>query len=255
MWGDLSGVAILDLVASLVDKNLLRQAKALGAEARFEMLETIREYGLEVLHESGELEAAQRRHAEYFLALAEEAEPNISGQDRERWLRRLEQEHDNLRAALGWCVDRGRTGESLRLAAALGQFWQYRGYISEGRGWLQRVLASDAGAASAERAKALASAGMLALYQGEFAVARANHEQALAIHRAAEDRWSIALAINDLGTVALYQGDYAAAHTLYAESLEIRQELGRPPRHGGFVYQSRPGGAGTGRSGQRTPFA
>ena len=219
-------VDVLGAVSSLLDKNLIRRVEASGAQIRFGMLETIREFGLEVLAESGELEAMQQRHAEHFLFLAERADEHIPGPTQDQWIAQLELEHDNLRSALGWHQDRNEIGEPLRLAGALGQFWQLRGHVGEGRAWLQSLLAREPQAHSPERAKALTSLGMLALYQSDFDSARSSHEQSLAIYDAAGDRWSTAMAINDLGTVALYQGDYPRARELYQRSLALRQELG-----------------------------
>ncbi len=220
----------LDLVASLVDKNLLRRAEDAGVEARFALLETIREFGLEALAASAELDEAHAIHLRLFLALAEEAEPHLTEQESEAWLSRLDREHDNLRAALRWSVERGRAQEGLRLAGALWQFWQLRGHVSEGRQWLEAALGLGTETATPERAKVLTGAGMLATHQHDYRVARAYHEQSLAIHRTLGDQWNAAVSVNDLGTVALYQGDYATARSLYEESLCFRQDLG--DRHG-----------------------
>jgi predicted ATPase/DNA-binding NarL/FixJ family response regulator len=217
---------VLDGIASLVDKNLVGQAKTEGSEARFELLETIREFGLEALMAAGEFERTADLHARFFLLLAEEAEPHLIEKDQGDWLHRLNQEHDNLRAALRWCLERGSAVESLRLAGALGQFWQLRGHASEGRQWLEAALLRSGQTPTPERAKALTAAGILALNQHDYEVARTCHEQSLAVHRELGDSWSAAVAINDLGTVALYQGDYRAAQGLYQESLKIREDLG-----------------------------
>ena len=153
---------LLEIVASLVDKNLIRQAEGIGTRARFGMLETIREFGIEMLTECGELDVVQRRHAEHFLQLAEEASENIPGPAQEHWLQTLEQEHDNLRAALRWFVVREDARDAMRLASALEQFWQFRGYIMEGRGWLKAVLEADrSGASKSEWAMGLTSVGRL----------------------------------------------------------------------------------------------
>jgi ATP/maltotriose-dependent transcriptional regulator MalT len=218
---------LLEIIASLVDKNLVRQAEGIGSRARFGMLETIREFGIEMLAECGDLDFAQRRHAEHFLLLAEEASENIPGPDQEHWLQTLEQEHDNLRAALRWSILHDEAAGAMRMAAALEQFWQFRGYILEGHGWLEAVLEADrSGAITLVRAKALTSLGMLELYRSDYDGAQRSHEQALAIYRAIDDQWNAAIAVNDLGTVALYRSDYPAARRLFGESLELRRRIG-----------------------------
>ena len=124
---------VLDGMASLVDKSLLRQEEQASGEPRFRMLETIREYGLECLTASGEEPAVRRAHADYYLALAEAAEPALTGPEQATWLDRLEAEHDNLRAALRWAEESGEAEIGLRLAGAFCQFWLMRGYLREGQ--------------------------------------------------------------------------------------------------------------------------
>src|SRR5205814_2100056 len=140
-----SALSTLDGLASLVDKSLLRPVPG-GDELRFGMLETIREFAGEQLAAAGEGAAARRRQAAYFLRLAEEAEPRLTGAGRQGWLARLETEHDNLRAALAWsaeAVARGEAGADLglRWAWALTWFWFFRGHVSEGRAWVEPALA------------------------------------------------------------------------------------------------------------------
>ncbi|HJU53281.1 MAG TPA: winged helix-turn-helix domain-containing protein, partial [Pyrinomonadaceae bacterium] len=139
--GDL-GIGIEDGVESLVDKSLLRQVEQGGVEPRFAMLETIREYGLELLKASGERERMRQLHASYFLDLAERANPELAGARQKQWLEQLEQEHDNLRAALRRSLEFNQTQTSLRLAGALWWFWYLHGHYREGREWLDKVLAA-----------------------------------------------------------------------------------------------------------------
>ncbi len=131
---------VLERVVSLIDKSLLQQIEQKGQEPRLTMLETMREYGLERLRESGEAQMCQRAHALYYLALAEEAEPHLKGALQVQWWKRLEREMENLRAALAWLVGQGEGELSLRLSGALGRFWNIRGYWSEGRRWLEEAL-------------------------------------------------------------------------------------------------------------------
>ncbi len=225
--------AVLDGLASLVDKSLLRRQDQADGEPRFWMLRTVREFGRELLESSGEAAAAQRAHANHFLALAERAEPELVGPEQARWLDRLEAEHENLRAALGWAVDSGGAEIGQRLAGALWRFWATRGHLSEGRRWLERTLALDPEpsprrglAALAARAKALHHLGNMDLDLGDYAQARPLYEAALAIRRELGNKRGIADSLNGLGLLAGYAGDYERARTLHGEARALRHEMG-----------------------------
>jgi predicted ATPase/class 3 adenylate cyclase len=165
--GDLP-VDVLDGLSSLVDKSLLKQEEGAGGEPRFVMLETIHEFAREKLQESEESEDIRRLHAEYFLALAEEAEPAVEGAQQPVWLERLEEEHDNMRRALSWSLGQGQDSElALRMSAALGEFWYLRGYFGEGRRWLEEALAKSGRTPTAARARALQRVSWLAFQQGD----------------------------------------------------------------------------------------
>jgi predicted ATPase len=164
--GDLS-VDAFEGVSSLLEKSLLGQEEGAEGEPRLVMLETIREYARERLEVSGEAESIKRAHAEYFLALAEEAEPKLRGSEVVEWLDRLEREHDNMRVALSWTSERKEVEVALRLGGALWWFWSARAYQSEGRRWLEEALAIDGRVSPEVRAMALAAAGGLALEQGD----------------------------------------------------------------------------------------
>src|SRR5829696_8319575 len=162
----------LEGVSSLLDKSLLRQEEGPEGEPRFVMLETIHEYTRERLGASGEAEEVRRLHAEYFLALAEEAEAELSGADQLAYLERLEAEHDNFRAALTWSLERASV-TALRMAAALARFWEKRSYFSEGSSWLEAAVrlsesVEAATADSATRAKLLSEAGTFAFFRTDF---------------------------------------------------------------------------------------
>ena len=162
---------VLDGVASLLDKHLLQRANQDTNGPRLLMLETIREYGLEALTASGELEAVRLAHAQYYLVLAEEADAHLFDQ-RQQWFDPLEREHDNLRAAQSWSVERAEDGQwreiAWRLAGAMQWFWVNYGYVQEGQQFVERALARDEGVAAPVRAKALHGAGWLAAVQGEY---------------------------------------------------------------------------------------
>ena len=234
--------SVLDAIASLVDKSLLqrvgseRSGWAAGAEARFDVLETVREYGHERSAECGESALLGRRHAAHFLALCEEAEGASAGGQQAAWLALLDRESDNLRAALRWArQEGGDTALGLRLAASLWRYWWVRGRLREGRAWLEELLALDAGAAAGSRAariKALKGAGVLATQQGDYERAVALHRESLELARRAGAGADIASALNNLGNVAFRRGDYERAVALHEESLALSRDLGDRPGMG-----------------------
>ena len=218
-------LSVLDTLESLVGKSLVKQSEAHG-EPRFTMLETIREYARDRLIAAGGEERMQERHWECFLALAEKAEPNLMGAEQATWLQRLEEEHENLRAALNWSVVEAGSGNGLRLCAAMHGFWDVRGHISEGREWCARVLAKTRPEdRTSERAKVLDVAGALARRQGDYPAARALGEESLAISRELGERRGVATSLRNLGTVADRQGDIASARMLFEESMAVSREL------------------------------
>ncbi|HEX8141573.1 MAG TPA: tetratricopeptide repeat protein [Pyrinomonadaceae bacterium] len=219
------GIDIHDGVASLVDKSLLQQIEQAGGEPRFVMLETIREYGLECLKASGERELFRRRHAAFFLQLAERAEPELGSQQQPVWLAQLEQEHDNFRAALKWALDEHQAETALRLAGALWWFWYLHGHYREGRSWLDKVLAEGSDQRTTHRSRALIGAGGLAFLQCEYAASEKLLKEGLQLARELSDRESIATSLQLLGSVAREQGDYNRAIELHQESLAIWREL------------------------------
>ncbi len=214
----------LEGVGSMVDKSLIRQEETEG-ESRFVMLETIHEYAREKLEESGEAEEIKRSHAQYFLALAEEAEPELKGPDQTKWRDRLEREHDNLRAALSWSLESGEAETALRLAGALGLFWTTYGHGTEGLRWTEGALAIGDGNPTA-RAKALRAAGILALDQGDPDRMTAFYEEELTLGRKAGDMKSIADSLVGLTYAATYRGDPERAEALAEEAVAVSRELG-----------------------------
>jgi predicted ATPase/DNA-binding CsgD family transcriptional regulator len=218
----------LDVVAALLNKSLLSRDEREENRPRFRMLETIREYALEILRASGELHEAERCHAEYFLALAEQAQQAFQRSDRGVWLERLDREHDNLRAALHWLQQQHEADLGLRLATAVSHLWFYRGYLAEGRAWLEQMLALGEESPASLRSAALAWSGHLARRQGDYAAARHAFEQSLPLARVLEDRHQIAEILSNLGLVAHSQGDYRAARPLLEESIALGRQGGDP---------------------------
>ncbi len=227
---------ILDLLTGLVDKSLVLVEEAVeeterrGAEPpRYRLLETIRQYSRERLFESGEATGMRQRHFDWFLALAERAEPELDGPRQRQWLDHLEREHENLRAALHWAEESRQAESGLQLGRKLWQFWWVRGYLAEGRDRLAALLArAEPSARTAARAKALHGAGILAQDQGDYRAARTLHEESLAIKRELGDQAGVAASLNNLGHVARLQGDYRAARALYEEGLGVGREMGDP---------------------------
>src|SRR6266700_1685670 len=259
-------VPVLDGAASLLDKSLLRQTESEAEEPRLVILETIREYGREALEASGEAEVTHQAHATYSLALAEEAERAWNGPQQAGWLARLEQEHDNLRAAMNWLLERGEAERALRLGTALWWFWYTHEHRHEGWNELSRALERSEGVAMPLRARALWAAGSLAGSLGhvergavlcqeslalfreigdtqgmgdatfhlahvafarwDLAAARSLFEESLVFLREAGDKTLTAWALNALALVILYQGEYARVHPLAEQAVETFRELG-----------------------------
>jgi non-specific serine/threonine protein kinase len=221
----LATVDVFEGVSSLLEKSLLRKAARAGADGRLSMLETIREYAAERLRAAGEAEPIERRHARFFVGLAETAEAGLMGARSVEWFARLEEEHDNVRAALGWLLQHDPDA-GLRLAAAVRNFWMARGYLTEGRRWLTTALDRSRGADAALRAKALRGIGYLARVQGDLAAARAYLEESVRMAREAGDALQVAQSSRGLGTVTKDQGDMRAAREYLEETLAIARELG-----------------------------
>jgi predicted ATPase/class 3 adenylate cyclase len=221
-------VETLDALGSLADKSLIRQTETEGGEPRFRMLEVIREYALERLAQEDEAEEIRRRHAGFFLDLAETVEPKLTGPGQARWLDTVELEHDNLRAALDWLSESGNADMALRLGSSLWRFWQMRGFLHEARQRLTNLLAlPGASEDPAVRAKALEALGGVTYWMADYEIARGFYEESLEIHRRLGDRAGIANALYNISfTYEVPQTDLAAAKTFAEESLAIFRELG-----------------------------
>jgi tetratricopeptide (TPR) repeat protein len=215
----------VDGLASLTDKGLTR-LEGSDEEPRFTMLETIREYAAERLELSEEASALHCRHAEHFLALAEQAEPNLIGVgSHTEWLDRLERDHDNFRAALDWLEASGDIGGAQRLTAALWRFWDLKGHLMEGRRRLERALRADE-RPTAARAKALSGAADMALTCGDVATGRLLAEEALELYRTLGDEWGIAFSLLMFAYGIWQEGDWQKAQQLFGESVQRFRDLG-----------------------------
>ncbi|MEZ4705889.1 MAG: tetratricopeptide repeat protein [Caldilineaceae bacterium] len=232
---------VLDRLTALVDKNLLVQTESADGEERLTMLATIQEYAIELLTNTGEIALVHRAHAHYFCTLAETAATHLTGPAQQVWAERLEREHNNLRAALARSIEQRDSSITLRLGAALWRFWFTRGYVSEGRQWLSRILdlrltiddlAPDTVDQSPTHnrqsaiAAALNGAGVLANYQADYANAQTYLQESLTLYRSLGEQAGVATVLNGLVHATSMRGDYASARTFAAESVQLQRQIG-----------------------------
>jgi predicted ATPase/DNA-binding CsgD family transcriptional regulator len=215
-----------ETLASLIEKSLLRQETPDEGETRVRLLEPVRHFAFEQLAADDDLMTIRRRHAELFLSLAEQHDDGPSYIGQQQHLRRLDQDYDNLRAALRFTLDAGDGETALRLAGALWRFWWMRGYLDEGAAWLEAALQYAEQATPPTRAKALHGTGKLAWERGAYEPAAELTEASLRLFRELGDRAGTALALNTLANVAGDCGDYPRALALYEESLSLWRDLG-----------------------------
>ncbi|MGD9147722.1 MAG: protein kinase, partial [Anaerolineae bacterium] len=223
-------IDVMDGLESLLNKNLLRQEVGQGGEQRFVMLEMLHEYAWERLEASGEAEVLQRRHAEYFLALTERAEPELRGARQQHWFVRLRAEQDNLRSALAWSLGEGEAELGLRLVGALRDFWFFDGHSAEGLAWTERTLESGQGASPPARAGALNAAGYLCVDTGDYEKGKTCSGAALAIYRQVGDEVGSAWALIVLSIHAVpFPSQCKEGIALAQEGLAIFRESGHKP--------------------------
>jgi predicted ATPase len=216
----------LDALASLVDKRLLRQSEGVGGEARFTMLETIREYSLERLAMIGETETLRRCHAAYYRTIVRPMRGWTMMPEHEAWLPHFEQEHDNLRAALRWSIDQGEIETAARIALALWWCWNTRGYTGEAYRWFEQILARRSALPEPRQAQVLNVAGFLGWLQGDLHRAEELHHESLRLSRSLGDRVESAYALMYLGRLAATRGNYLGAETQHQAALEIFRAIG-----------------------------
>ncbi len=220
---------VLEGIASLVDRSLLRESEDDEGEPRFAMLSTIREFAREQLAQSGEEDEFLRRHAQDFARFAEEARAGLRGGDQLLWFGRLEREHDNLRAALDSSVASGDDATALRLGGALGWFWYAHGHALEGCARLTDLLARTEKAPEELRAPAMYALGVLLDQRGEPGKAADLVERSLAVFREHREQESVARALNSLGGIKRALGELESARSLLEDSIIVRRELGDEP--------------------------
>ncbi len=213
-------------MASLVEKSLLLQGEQPDETSRFQMLETIREFGLEQLEAEGETEALMGCLAAWALDLAAEAASRLMGPAQVQWAHRLEAEHDNLRAVLTWAVDRRQAAVAQRLVGWLGIFWHNRGYLREGRSWGERALALGNGAATDERIAALWPTAGIVIQQGDYTRATELAQECLSLSRAIGHERGVAQGMWTLGHIAAVQERFEDAEAHLAQAIPRLRDLG-----------------------------
>jgi predicted ATPase/DNA-binding SARP family transcriptional activator/DNA-binding NarL/FixJ family response regulator len=222
---------VLDLLGRLVHKSLVvaEEAEAAGEgedALRYRMLEVVRQYGRERLQESGEAAAVRGRHAAWFLDLAERAGPKLRGPRQVTWLKRLDTERDNLRAAMRWLLGKGESETAARIGWALWLFWWWHSYFTEGRGWMEEALAKGDAMQTSARAKALYVAGTMADGQADRRSAEPLLEESLRLFKELGDKLGSALALATIGLVAVGQGHLERGSALIQEAANLFLELG-----------------------------
>ncbi len=216
-------VSVLDLISSLVDNNLLVLKEQTDGSARLQMLEVVRDFAFEILEETGELDDLQHIHTQFYLSLAEEAEPFLEGEAANEWLEKLEIEHDNIRAALRWSL-KNDAPTAARIAAAVRAFWIDHSHHGEGFRWCEAALQETENSLFEARLKLLATCGNFLRVRGELEAARKYHERGLAESLKLNNRLLISRNNYGLGVIALLQKDYAAAQNFYQKALAVNRE-------------------------------
>jgi predicted ATPase/DNA-binding CsgD family transcriptional regulator len=220
---------VLESLLMLVDKSLVVAGPTGDRGARYRLLEPVRQYARERLEQSGEADAFRRRHAEFFLGLAEEAAAELTGAHQQEWAKRLEAEHDNMRAALSWSLE-NEPETTLRLAGALARLWEMRARFLEGSAWFEAALRqsgrAEAPSDAAARAKILSEAGTFAWHRGDYEYAIVLHGEALVLYRELGDDGGVAFAILCLGTQYLDKGDLERSAPFFEEALATSRRIG-----------------------------
>jgi predicted ATPase/DNA-binding XRE family transcriptional regulator len=224
--GSGDAAALLQLMSALVDKSLIAPAGSRTGDVRYSMFDVIREFALERSEAAEEVDALRRRHAEFYLALAEQAEPELGGAGQRIWYHRLEIEHDNLRSALAWFIRREDAERALRLAGALWQFWRRQAYLSEGRKWLGEALSMPASTVGSLRAKAMWGAGWLAFVQGDYEEGEALSAELIEVARKHGDVIDERNGLTVLGMILMSRGRFSQALEPLERGLELCRDLG-----------------------------
>jgi predicted ATPase/transcriptional regulator with XRE-family HTH domain len=221
-----SNQSILDALSRLVDKSLLLVEQQ--DQTRYRFLEPIRQYARDKLNETRESNLIQDRHLNYYLRIAEEAEPYLFRAGQQDWKNRLELDHDNLRVALAWSLESNQIEAGLKLAGSLAWFWHSKGHLSEGNLWLEKILASGTDTQGKERAKALRASSILATGSGDYIRAKTFAESSIKLYREVGDNQGAGLALADLGATFHIEGKEEEAIESCEESLRLLRATGEP---------------------------
>ncbi|MBN9388863.1 MAG: tetratricopeptide repeat protein [Chloroflexi bacterium] len=241
---DFEDYAILDILSSLVDKSMLQLVNGKNDEPRFGMLETLREYAQERLTGTPEEYCLHMRHAEYFLDLAEKAEPGLIGPDQTSWVERLDPEQANFRASLEWLLENNRVVQAntpctpaepsrylemaARMVGSLARLWNIRSQTTESRRGFETVLTKISDRTSLPLAimhKTLSGAGSMAYIQGDYPASLAWYQEALDLNKANGDNLGTARILRDMGLVKAYAGECREALDLFEEALVVHEQL------------------------------
>ena len=219
-WSGDQSIFILDMITSLTDKSLLVPQTGLGGTRRFRMLDTVREYAAAVLAETGTADEVHLSHAEFFLELAETAKPHLKLTESGKWLRRLENEHDNIRAALRWTLNNAPE-IAARLAAAIRHLWTIHGHLHEGRSWSAEILSRNIDMSDAIRWEVLTVYGNLSQFQGDVEKAEVLYEESLTVSTRSADKLQISQSLRGLAALAYMRDDFDLAKSLIERSIEL----------------------------------
>lgn len=222
---NMSRETALEVLASLVDKSMLWHETCANGEPRFNLLETLREYAIEQLSLSGQIELVYRRHLGYFLQLVETIEPGADKPDLPAWMNQLEEEHDNLRAALRCALEFGEEDIALRIAGAIWRFWQIHGHVEEGVKWMQIILERTTMQASLARAKALWGAGWMGMVTGTMEQAQNYFQEGAELSRRLGNQRYLGRSLHGLGAVARAQGNFDLSQSACEESLPLFEAI------------------------------
>ncbi|TML02861.1 MAG: hypothetical protein E6G36_10875 [Actinobacteria bacterium] len=215
----------IERLSALIDHSLL-QHNATATGSRYAMLETIREYAIEALERTDRVETLRRMHADFFCDLAVRTEPELEGPAQANWLRSLDDDHDNLRAALEWCFGGGDAELGARLVGSLWRFWYLRGHLAEGLRWAERALAANPKASPSLESKLLRAAAILAQQRGDLRATAEMTTRRLAVARTQGDAQEVAACLNNLGLVAIGEDDIRRAERLLRKSVSVFGEAG-----------------------------
>ncbi|MCW5854053.1 MAG: tetratricopeptide repeat protein, partial [Anaerolineae bacterium] len=216
---------VLAGVVSLVDKSLVK-TQEMGGRVRFGMLETVREYAVERLEESGEARLLGQKHLAFFLALAETAEPEFLGPEQGEWFDRVEADLANVYRALDWGIAAGEMEQGLGLASSLRDFWLSRNHYREGQAWLERLLKLSGSQESLNRAKAVSTAALIAQWTGDWVTAHRLGEEGITLWRILDDKRGLAESLNVVGVATWLLGDYTTCLPMFEEALQLCRDIG-----------------------------